>query len=287
MLNGFLNLYKPLGMSSHQAVSKIRMMTGQKQVGHAGTLDPMAEGVLPIAMGSYTRLLEWTNLVPKVYHAHMTLGTQTHSGDREGYVVAESGAPFPNVDQIATVLRWFRGEILQFPPQVSALKQGGRRAYDLVRHGRTPWLAPRHTVVEDIRLTGGQNRCWSLELTVGSGTYIRAIVRDMGFILGHAASLQSLLRVRVGSFTLENAHRLDQLNQHTDWKRLLLTRPSLLTIPAVAVTGRAIPDLVHGKISAIPHIEGESGVVSLSCDNVVVAVVEGPPWRFRKVIGKE
>ncbi|MCL4351617.1 MAG: tRNA pseudouridine(55) synthase TruB [Firmicutes bacterium] len=287
MLNGFLNVYKPSGMSSHQVVSKIRQMAGQKQVGHAGTLDPTAEGVLPIAMGSYTRLLEWTNLVPKTYRTQMTLGIQTHSGDQEGYVVAESGDPFPDREQIVMAVRWLQGKILQFPPQVSALKQGGQRAYDLVRRGKTSWIAPRFAMIQDIRLTGGHNRSWWLELSVGSGTYIRAIVRDLGFILGHAASVQALQRIQVGSFRADDAHSLDQLNKSRDWKGLLLTHPSLLVIPTIAIKDYQIRNLIQGKLSAIPHIEGVEGVVGLSYNDVIVAVVEGPPWHFRKVLAKD
>ncbi len=287
MLNGFLNVYKPSGMSSHDVVSKIRRMTQQKQAGHAGTLDPMAEGVLPIAMGSYTRLLEWTNLAPKVYQTQMALGVQTHTGDQEGSTVAESGSPFPDRNQITAAVAWLQGDILQFPPQVSALKQGGRRAYDLVRHGQTPWLAPRTVTVHDIRVLEGQSQTWLLELTVSSGTYVRAVVRDVGFILGHAASVQTLTRMRVGSFTADHAYSLEQLAQHRNWHSLLLTHPSLLTIPALEIKDYEMRQLVHGKLSAIPQIQNLTGLVGLSYKDVIVAVVEGPPWHFRKVLAKD
>ncbi|WP_053959027.1 tRNA pseudouridine(55) synthase TruB [Sulfobacillus thermosulfidooxidans] len=287
MPSGFLNVYKPVGMSSHQVIQEIRRLTGQKQVGHAGTLDPMAEGVLPVAIGSYTRLLEWTNLKPKVYQAEMTFGTQTHSGDRTGYRVAESGPPYPSREQIEEAIFWLQGEIRQFPPQVSALKQNGRRAYDIVRHGHSVWLGPRPTIIEHIRIVEGHNGYWTLEFTVGPGTYIRALVRDLGFLLGQAATMRSLIRTRVGYFTVETAYHLEQIQNEPDWTRMLLTGPALLTIPSVCVNSQQRSDLIHGKYSGIPHLPGFHGIMGLSYEGQVVAVIEGPPWRFRKVLAKD
>ncbi|PSR27673.1 tRNA pseudouridine55 synthase [Sulfobacillus thermosulfidooxidans DSM 9293] len=287
MPSGFLNVYKPVGMSSHQVIQEIRRITGQRQVGHAGTLDPMAEGVLPVAIGSYTRLLEWTNLQPKVYQAEMSFGAQTHSGDRAGYRVAESGPPYPNRDQIEEAILWLQGEIRQFPPQVSALKQNGRRAYDAVRQGESVWLGPRPTVIDHIRVVDGNNCSWTLEFIVGPGTYIRAIVRDLGFLLGQAATMRSLIRTRVGHFTVERAYHLEQIKNDPDWSRALLTGTAMLTIPSVAVNSQQRRDLIHGKYSGIPHLEDFHGIMGLTYEGQVVAVIEGPPWRFRKVLAKD
>ena len=287
MLNGFLNVYKPVGMSSHQVVQEIRRITHHNQVGHAGTLDPMAEGVLPVAVGSYTRLLEWANLKPKAYQAHIAFGEQTHSGDQAGYIIGESGAPYPNSAEICRAIAWLEGTLLQFPPQVSALKQNGRRAYDVVRRGQNTWLAPRATVIHSIRLTAGEERSWSIELTVGPGTYIRAIARDLGFLLGHATTMQSLVRTRVGAFRLEDARRLEDFRRRDPWEKFLLRNTSTLTIPVAPVTACTVRELIHGKTSAIPSFKGFHGIMGLTYGGEIVAVIEGPPWRLRKVLAHD
>ncbi len=287
MPHGFVNVYKPAGMSSQQVVQRIRRLTHERHVGHAGTLDPDATGVLPIAVGQYTRLLEWASLTPKVYRAHIVFGHLTHSGDQSGTVVGESGPPFPERDSMAEAFRWLTGDILQFPPQVSALKQQGRRAYDMVRRGHSVWLDPRVTHIDSITILDGAGRRWYVEAMVGSGTYIRALARDAGFIVGHAAALESLERTRVGKFSVDEAWTLGELEaEEGRWRDALVSGPQMLDIAAHPVTPSEAESLRRGKSEGIPALR-EKGPVALICDGEIVAVVDGPPWHFRKVLVKD
>ncbi len=288
MPQGYINVYKPAGMSSHQAVQRIRRITGEKRVGHAGTLDPDAEGILPIAVGQYTRLLEWTRLTPKVYRAAIRLGVMTHTGDKSGLVVGESGGPYPSEDAVRQALSWLSGDVLQFPPQVSALKQNGQRAYAAVRRGQTVWLAPRRIQIGGIAVLEGAADLWRIEATVGSGTYIRALARDMGVLLGQAAMLEYLQRTQVGGFEMGSVWHLDALDRLPDrGQAALRTGTDMLDIPSWPVSAAQSAGIAQGKTDAIPAGIGYTGVVALTCEGTVVAVVDGPPWRYRKVMVKD
>lgn len=284
--NGFLNVYKPAGMSSHQVVQRIRRLTHERHVGHAGTLDPDATGVLPVALGQFTRLLEWAVLTPKVYRAAIVLGRLTHTGDRAGDVVGESGAPFPDRHALENILPWLTGTIWQFPPQVSALKQGGQRSYHKVRQGQTVWLDPRPIEIEAIKVLDGVGDRWYVEAVVGSGTYIRALARDVGFLLGHAASLESLERTQVGAFSAQDAWRLDDLEANPNqWQDALVAGTQMLSLSTWPVTADQAAMLWSGNVAGIPPLPG-SGPTALVYEKQIVAVVDGPPWHFRKVLVK-
>lgn len=211
-MHGFINIDKPLGITSHDVVSRLRRLTRIKRIGHAGTLDPAASGVLVVAIGQATRLIEYVqDDTRKRYHAQITLGSATDSDDATGMVVAT--APIPTLTQLAIegVLATLTGEIMQVPPKVSALHVDGQRMYDLARQGKAPELPARPVTIYAITLRRWDARTIEIDVECGKGTYIRAIARDIGLMLGTQAHLSALRRTMVGSFVDTDALALDTL----------------------------------------------------------------------------
>ena len=192
-------------------VARIRRLAGQKRVGHAGTLDPMAEGVLPVLLGRATRLADVIQMGRKTYRAVVCLGTATETDDAEGAVTSVAPVPSVSTADLAGTLRAFEGEILQTPPSYSALKVGGRRAYAVARAGGEVSLAPRRVTIHELRLLGVGAAELTLEVTCSKGTYVRALARDIAAALGTVGHLGALTRTRVGPFSLDAAVSLDTL----------------------------------------------------------------------------
>jgi tRNA pseudouridine55 synthase len=192
-------------------VAKVRRLAGQKRVGHAGTLDPMAEGVLPILLGRATRLADFIQLGRKTYVATVQLGIATDTDDAEGAVIGE--APIPSLSEmsIEVALEKYRGEILQTPPQYSALKVAGERAYAVARRGGKVALAARPVTIDDLYLRGWSASELILEVTCSKGTYIRALARDIAHALGTVGHLTALSRTKVGPFEIGDALSPDEL----------------------------------------------------------------------------
>jgi len=209
--NGIFNINKPPGITSARVVSIVRKLTGARRVGHAGTLDPMAGGVLPVCVGPATRVVEYILEQPKVYRAEITLGVTTDTDDAEGRVIATR--PLTGIDEarVRAVLAEFVGRIRQRPPAYSAVKVGGRRAYELSRRGVPVEVGVREVVVYRLSLVEFEPPRLTVEAEVGRGTYIRALARDIGERLGCGAHLSGLLRLRVGPFRLEDAVDLETL----------------------------------------------------------------------------
>ncbi|MFN5061120.1 MAG: tRNA pseudouridine(55) synthase TruB [Chloroflexota bacterium] len=211
-MHGFINIDKPLGITSHDVVSRLRRITRIKRIGHAGTLDPAASGVLVVAVGQATRLIEYVqDDTRKRYHAQITLGSATDSDDATGTVIAT--APIPTLTQTAieVVLTGLTGNIMQVPPKVSALHVDGQRMYDLARQGKAPDLPARPVTVFAITLYRWDAHTIEIDVECGKGTYIRAIARDIGLMLGTQAHLSTLRRTMVGSFVDTDALTLDTL----------------------------------------------------------------------------
>jgi tRNA pseudouridine55 synthase len=204
---GILNINKPSGWTSHDVVARVRRLSGQRRVGHAGTLDPLAEGVLVVMLGRATRLADLVQAGRKTYVARITLGSATSTDDAEGAVIAE--APVPAFD-IEPVLAHFRGDILQVPPAYSAIKVGGQRAYAVARRGEAVTLEARPVMIYDLRVLGLEPL--TLEVTCSRGTYIRSLARDIARALGTVGHLAHLVRTRVGPFALDDAVALDTLD---------------------------------------------------------------------------
>jgi tRNA pseudouridine55 synthase len=209
--SGILNIDKPAGQTSHDVVAAVRRASGERRVGHAGTLDPMATGVLVVCLGSATRVIEEIQVMPKAYRARVRLGERTSSGDAEGSVIQTRDASSITREAVEAALKQFRGEILQVPPMVSALKHQGKRLYDLARQGIEVERAPRPVTVHALTLSDWEPPEFTLEIEASKGTYVRAIADDLGEALGVGAHLVALARTKVGVFTLEGAERLPRV----------------------------------------------------------------------------
>ena len=210
-VHGWLILDKPYGMTSTQAVGKVRFLFNAEKAGHGGTLDPLASGLLPIALGEATKTVSYAMDGRKVYRFTACWGEERTTDDLEGEVSATSDRR-PSGKEIELMLPRFTGEIMQAPPAFSAIKVDGERAYDLARAGETVELAERPILIEALRLVDVPDRDHAtFEVTCGKGTYIRSLVRDMGRTLGTAAHVTMLRRVAVGPFTEDHMISLENL----------------------------------------------------------------------------
>ncbi len=246
-MDGFLNIHKPAGMTSHDVVARVRRALKTKRVGHAGTLDPDATGVLVVAVGQATRLLPYVPLEPKVYLATVGFGTATDTEDASGQVTAEADASGLTEEALRSVLPRFIGEIEQVPPMVSALHHNGQRLYDLARQGITVEREARTITIHAIE-------CLSLDrirVTCGGGTYIRTLCKDIGEALGLPAHMASLVREAVGSYKLSDAIGLDALAEEK-----LLSMHEVLGWPTLDVSDHDAAELKLGRV--IPSSPGPS-----------------------------
>lgn len=219
--SGIVVIDKPAGWTSHDVVAKIRRLAGTRKVGHAGTLDPMATGVLVIGIGKATRLLGYLALTEKAYQARIRLGVSTVSDDAEGDVTAMAGAQRVTDDQIETALAGLRGELMQVPSAVSAIKIEGVRSYARVRSGQGVDLAPRPVIIHrfdvrsrsDLEVDGVVVVDLDVVVECSSGAYVRALARDLGTALGTGGHLTALRRTRAGPLTATEAQTIDDAEQ--------------------------------------------------------------------------
>ncbi|MBI5761381.1 MAG: tRNA pseudouridine(55) synthase TruB [Planctomycetales bacterium] len=209
---GLLNIDKPVGVTSREVVDAVELLFPDVKCGHAGTLDPLASGVLVICVGAATRLIPFLQEHPKQYVAQFLLGRRSDTDDATGTVVETPGINPPTREQIESLLPQFTGEIDQVPPQFSAVRWRGLRAYDVARAGKTFVLPPRRVTVHAIDLLAYEWPRLELRIDSGSGVYVRSIGRDIGELLGCGALLGSLVRTRIGSLTIEDAIPLDRLD---------------------------------------------------------------------------
>jgi tRNA pseudouridine55 synthase len=204
-IHGWVILDKPLGMTSTQAVAMVKRLFDAQKAGHAGTLDPLATGILPIALGEATKTVSFAVDGEKAYRFTVRWGAETNTDDAEG-VVTQSSERRPRIDEIEGLLSDFMGEVLQVPPQFSAIKIDGERAYDLARDGETVELEARTVVIDDLRIADMPDDDTTVfEAECGKGTYVRALARDMGRRLGCYGHVIELRRTRVGPFSEEEA----------------------------------------------------------------------------------
>jgi tRNA pseudouridine55 synthase len=263
-LDGVLVVAKPAGPTSHDIVALVRRLTGVRRVGHGGTLDPFAAGVLPIFVGRATRVAEYHLGDRKEYRADVLLGARSTTDDRDGELTP-SGAPLPERAAVEEALAAFRGEIDQVPPDYSAVRISGRHAYELARHGQKPDLHARHVTVERLDLTAWdgatdpERPMLTLEVRCSAGTYVRAIARDLGEALGCGAYLGALTRTASGPFRLADAHSLDAVREALANGRaqslLLPTDVGLDVYPRIELPSDELGALARGQI--IRHHAGE------------------------------
>lgn len=211
-VSGFLNILKPPGMSSHDVVGYVRRVLHTKKVGHAGTLDPAAAGVLPVAVGTATRLIEYLEITDKTYRAEIKLGIATDSGDDTGKILT-SQLDWSDFDMstLEQVLQKFTGKIRQTPPAHSAIKINGQKACDLLRAGKDVEVPSREVTIYRLELLAHSHDMLLIDCDCSKGTYIRSLCQDIGEALGVPATMAFLLRRRVGDFTAEAALTLEEL----------------------------------------------------------------------------
>ena len=236
-LNGVIAVDKPRGMTSHDVVDVIRRLTGEGRVGHAGTLDPMATGLLLVCIGPAARLSDQLMSCNKVYEARIVFGSATDTDDAEGTVIASAPLP-PDLCEMwfaRQMLDAFTGELQQVPPQYSAIKTGGRKAYETARKGESTDLKPRPVTIHSLEIIEARDSHWDIRAHVSKGAYIRALARDIGEAMGSKAHLAALRRIGCGEITIEQAHTLEEL-QSGDIRSFFLDlghlpRPPLSHLP--------------------------------------------------------
>ncbi len=208
---GLLNVHKPPGITSRDAVNRVQRLVRPIKVGHAGTLDPLASGVLILCLGPATRLIEYVQRMQKTYRGTFLLGRESTTEDVEGEITQLESVPQPTASDVESTLPQFIGTIQQIPPAYSALKVGGRRAYELAREGHDVQLAPRPIEVFSLRLAEFDYPEMVLDIECGSGTYVRSLGRDIARRLETAAIMSALERTAIGCFEMATAMRIDNL----------------------------------------------------------------------------
>ncbi len=210
-MDGILNINKPPGITSFRVVAMVRRWSGEKRVGHAGTLDPIASGVLPVHLGQATRVVEYLSAATKTYRAGIEFGATTDSYDAEGKVLTRADASNLTREQLEEALAPFRGEIMQVPPAFSALKQDGKALYRLARAGVAVSPKARKVRIDRLEIMAWEPPVATIEVDCGKGTYIRSLAHDLGRLVGCGAFLKSLVRLRCGPFPINGAVSVENL----------------------------------------------------------------------------
>ncbi len=253
---GLLNINKPAGLTSRDAVNRVQWLLRQiegpspgtrAKVGHAGTLDPLATGVLVLCLGSATKLIEHVQRMPKRYQATFLLGQRSESDDTEMEVELLQEAPEPSREQIDALLPQFMGEIQQVPPIYSAIKVGGQRSYKLARDGETPKLAARPVMIYELQVTRYEYPELELDIRCGSGTYVRSLGRDLAAALGTAAVMSALERTEIGPFTVDTAIDPSGLTEELLVDSLLPASLAVAALPRLEVNSQEVEELRNGR----------------------------------------
>lgn len=280
-LFGFLNIYKPVGMTSHDVVSVLRRVTKIKQIGHTGTLDPFAEGVLPICIGKATRLIEYLQ-DDKEYLATVQFGAATNTFDLDGEKVFTSDKKVSR-DDIKEGLKSFEGEIFQLPPIFSAIKVKGKKLYEYARKGEEVEIQPRKVVIENIELKNFDEELQQAQILLkcSKGTYIRSIANDLGKNLGCGGYLIKLIRTQAGKFRVENSVQLDGI----DVKSNLINPLDILNLPKIAVDNDDLARIKNG-MPIYKTCDKIGNFVSLIYNDVeicAVGIADGEKIKLKKV----
>lgn len=283
--SGLVVVDKPAGWTSHDVVARMRRILGTRKVGHGGTLDPMATGVLVIACGKATRLLQYISASDKGYEATIRLGLSTITDDAEGEVVTSQGASHVTDRGIAAAISQLTGDIMQRPSAVSAIKVNGERSYARVRAGESVELAARPVTVSRFELLATRRDGDVIDLDVAvdvsSGTYVRALARDLGDALGAGGHLTALRRTRVGDVALGDATPLERLEQDgADAVLIPLADAAAKTLPVLAIDAKAATALGYGQ--RIPA-DGVGPAVAMH-DGAAIAIVDRASGEARPTV---
>lgn len=247
-MNGLLIVDKPGGMTSHDVVNYIRRLTGEKSVGHLGTLDPMATGVLPLLLGKYTRLAQFFSTAEKTYTGHIRFGFATDTYDAEGEAVGPVIVPSLTLEQVRASALQFHGEVQQMPPAFSAKKVNGKPAYKLAREGKPVELQPKTIHIHRFIIDSLDNDSAAFTMTVSAGGYVRSVAHELGQALGTGGHLSSLRRTQAGVFTIDQAWTLDRLASIGSSLEGVMPHPRTLLpeMPAVSADPVALGRLRNG-----------------------------------------
>lgn len=272
-MKGIINLFKPPGMTSSDAVVWLRRQLGQRRIGHTGTLDPEAAGVLPVLVGKAARLSDTLMQHDKQYVAEAVFGSATDTQDAWGKTVALSDKR-PDETQVRAALQGFVGEQLQMPSAYSAVRVDGKKAYELAREGKTPNLKVRRVQINALELIEMRRDRCRIRISCSKGTYVRALIHDLGEHLGCQAHMGALLRTRVGAFELRDAVTVEQVIQQG--AGVLLPMDSALgDLPRVTVKPSAYPRASNGNPLGAEHIQSGSpceGVVKIYFGDELIAL---------------
>lgn len=262
-MDGIFNINKPSGNTSFSIISIVRRLTGERRVGHAGTLDPMASGVLPVCFGRGTRIIEFLLEASKVYRAQIELGISTDTYDAEGNVTGRSDSSTIKPEQIEQALGSFRGSIQQVPPMFSAIKHKGKRLYHLAREGISVNRQSRAATIHRLELLDFKTPFVTLEIECNRGTYIRSLAHDLGKLLGCGAHLKELVRPSYGPFNIGTAvspDRLEEAFSGNSWRQFIYPIDSVLgSWPLVVVSDKQEQIIRNGGCVAIEKSQMEDG----------------------------
>lgn len=254
---GIINLFKPTGMTSRDCVNHIQRLVRPEKVGHAGTLDPMAEGVLLVAVGQAVRLVDWLHELKKTYIGSFQLGVTSPSDDCETEIETIDSAPTISADELHAILVEFTGRIDQVPPQYSAIQVAGKRAYDLARKGTSIQLESRPVEIHGLKVIDFDYPKFTLDVECGSGTYIRSLGRDIGLRLGSGAIMTKLIRTAIGDARIDHSVSLQKVMDRKSIESSLLNPIELLDhIPNVVLDETQLASLRLGKSIEVDGIEG-------------------------------
>ncbi|MGI6296411.1 MAG: tRNA pseudouridine(55) synthase TruB [Armatimonadota bacterium] len=302
-MDGVLNVCKPAGPTSHDVVNSVRRIFSQKRAGHAGTLDPMATGVLVICLGKATRIVEYLTATQKHYRATLTLGVTTDTQDATGSILSEKDASNISIDEIRTAAGTFLGEIEQTPPMISAIKYQGKPLYKHAREGKTIERAPRTVTIYSIEVNplnspeGTATTQVELCVKCSSGTYIRTLCADIGDVLGCGGMMSALQRTKVGQFTLDSAVSIPDMERAYEDGSLsslvISANEALSYMPAIEIDDRNANRIRHGLSFVTDASLAEGSTVRIVSNGALLAIgiverVDTDIWvRPRKVFVEE
>jgi tRNA pseudouridine55 synthase len=275
---GILNIAKPSGATSRQVVDHVVALVRPDKAGHAGTLDPLATGVLVVCVGKATRLIDWIHDLPKSYRARFLLGRQSNTDDVTGDVVMIPDAPAVSREAVESVLPRFVGRIAQAPPRYSAVHVGGNRAYELARRGEEFELPAREIEVARIEILRFEYPVLEITIDCGSGTYIRSLGRDIGQALGSGAVLSALVRTQVGPYRLEDATEPGELTSETLDRRLLPAVTAVDHLPKYSAAAADDARIRTGRpLDAAPPLDAGREIAVLDCQGELLCIADYDP----------
>lgn len=287
---GFLNIDKPSGITSHDVVAKVRRLcrnsVGKTKVGHAGTLDPLATGVLVICLGYATRLSEYAMQSTKTYRATVHLGIETDTYDAEGEILTQIDASHIILEQVIAAFQPYIGDIQQMPPMYSAIKKDGKKLYELAREGIEIERPTRAVTIYDIQVVSWESPSIVLDVTCGSGTYIRSLAHDIGEQLAVGAHLSGLIRTKSGAFNVESACNLDTLLDDDSWrKQIIMPIDALTDWTTIQLNDADVQEIKLGRTISKNDDLDDGFVMGYMSDGHLLAVLENRQtnWKPHKV----